>query len=154
MRGGKNACPVCKSEISRENVIPLYGHGANNKHPAGNRSSETNETDDSVPGRPRAQHTPAPERRQSMPAPGPERPNNPWDPYGVHGNNNFAFTAGFGFFPSLFGLTFQTYGLGPPPPRANGRGPQMPRDEELHQLLLSRMLFIFGCLVILMLLFL
>lgn len=64
--------------------------------------------------------------------------------------NNFAFSAGFGFFPSLFGLQFQTFGLGAEV-RVDGRAPTA---DELQQLLMSRVLAAIVCVVCFMLLFL
>jgi hypothetical protein len=53
---------------------------------------------------------------------------------------NIAFaTVGYGFFPSLFGLQFQTVNM---PPRAPGA--PLSRDEQ-QQLLVSRALFALGC---------
>lgn len=126
--------------------------------------------EDEIPRRPHGQRTVAQDGApRNVPAADPhgffgpgQRPGNPFDPYGPQGNNNFAFTAGFGFFPSLFGLQFQTFGIGSGAHSGNdaGRGGGGPgRDqplspEEQHQLLLSRVLLAVGCLVVLMLLFL
>jgi hypothetical protein len=126
--------------------------------------------DDEIPRRPHGQRTVAPGgAHRNVPAADPhgffgpgQRPGNPFDPYGPQGNNNFAFTAGFGFFPSLFGLQFQTFGIGSGAQSGNdagraGGGPgrdQPLSPEEQHQLLLSRVLLAVGCLVVLMLLFL
>jgi Zinc finger, C3HC4 type (RING finger) len=94
-------CPVCKAGVSRDNVIPLYGRG---QDPVDPRSKPApGGAGEAIPGRPSA------ERLQA------ERPraaNGGFvDRGGVFGGDQFApgsvtFTAGFGFFPSLFGLQF------------------------------------------------
>jgi hypothetical protein len=57
------------------------------------------------------------------------------------------FSAGIGFFPSLFGLQFQTIGLDRRPAR-----PLTP--EEAHQEVLARLWFAVGTIVLLAFLFL
>lgn len=183
MRGDHHACPVCKSGISRETVIPLYGRGddatrSRAQAAAATAAAAARDADaapaagsaagaEDVPGRPRAQRTAtgdagdAAGHHQPMPGldargffgPG-ARPGNPWDPYGPYAGNNFAFAAGFGFFPSLFGLQFQTFGLGGAAEREMREDGRAPTVEEQHQLLLSRVLLSICLLVVAMLLFL
>lgn len=100
------------------------------------------------------------------PGAAPRGPANPWDPHGppMGGTGgNFAFTAGFGFFPSLFGLSFQTFGLGSGIGGSGGAGTggaggdarrEQLTPEERQQMLLSNVLLVIGCLVILILMFL
>ena len=61
-------------------------------------------------------------------------------------NGNVQFTFGYGFFPSLFGLQFQTVG---PEARVRTGAPQS--REEQQQLLVARVLFALGCAMVLML---
>ena len=63
-----------------------------------------------------------------------------------------SFTAGFGFFPSLFGLQFQSFAPPIPPPPTDGSRPLT--DEELEQQYLTKVLYVlFGCVVLGLLLF-
>lgn len=62
---------------------------------------------------------------------------------------NFAgvsFSAGFGFFPSLFGLQFQSFAPAP-------SGNTAESDDEMQQAYLSRVLLFLGLSVIFCLLF-
>jgi hypothetical protein len=62
---------------------------------------------------------------------------------------NFAgvsFSAGFGFFPSLFGLQFQSFAPAP-------SGSAAESDDEMQQAYLSRVLLFLGLSVIFCLLF-
>jgi hypothetical protein len=163
--GDAHSCPVCKSGISRETVIPLYARGDGSSRAAAAEQAAGAGAGGAVPGRPRAQRTDAaagvPRGDGGAPAPDPHgffgpgaRPGNPWDPYGPYAQNNFAFTAGFGFFPSLFGLQFQTFGLGGVAEREVREGGRAHTAEELHQLFLSRVLLALTVLVVFMLLFL
>lgn len=66
---------------------------------------------------------------------------------------NFAgvsFSAGFGFFPSLFGLQFQSFA---PAPSSSGSAATESDDDELQQAYLSRVLLFLGLSVIFCLLF-
>ncbi len=66
---------------------------------------------------------------------------------GMGGGGGVAFNAGFGFFPSLFGLQFTTFNL---PPR-HGRGAPA-TAEEAQQQQISRILMMVGMAVVAMLL--
>lgn len=189
LRSGHNNCPVCKAGVTKENVIPLYGRGNDRVDPRtkktdsaesrpgwGSSSSSSSSSgqsagsggssgasggnsggDESVPNRPSAQR-PTPTAT---------------DFGGVRGavgggggggwaggnNGGVSFSAGFGFFPSLFGLQFQTFNLGGGSGSANGpngagnnRHPQRPlTPEEQNQIALSRMLFFVGTFIVLFL---
>lgn len=63
------------------------------------------------------------------------------------GGGTFLFSAGMGFFPSLFGLQFQRF----PPARNPNQAAEM-SPEERNQEMLSRLLLILGSVVILCLL--
>jgi hypothetical protein len=71
---------------------------------------------------------------------------------GILGGQNFPAGAGdmntgFGFFPSLFGLQFQSYAVNPPRPAG-----RPPTAEENMQEMLTRILLGLGCFVLLCLL--
>jgi len=123
-------CPVCKSLVSKDKIIPLYGRGKEQKDPR---------TQTEIPSRPTGQRTEAPQT-----------------PHGhMHWNYNYppfmepaqpvhvdtAFYAGFGLFPALFGLQFQY--------QYEAQGvPHTPQDAQLDNQFLSRMLAIVGLLLI------
>ncbi|OZJ03166.1 hypothetical protein BZG36_04063 [Bifiguratus adelaidae] len=116
-------CPVCKAGCGKDKVIPLYGRGGDSKDPR-----------DSIPSRPPGQR-PTPLRD-------PNRPAHSFfaaSPFHAHGyaGSNFSVTAGFGFFPGLFGvqLTF--------PP--HGSNPAMPTQQQAF---LSRLFLMLGSLVL------
>mmetsp|Transcript_15073 Transcript_15073/g.22675 ORF Transcript_15073/g.22675 Transcript_15073/m.22675 type:complete len:216 (-) Transcript_15073:132-779(-) len=131
---GHTTCPVCKAGVSRENVIPLYIRGSEEDP----RLKSTPE----VPNRPHAQR----------PAPGPSVPpqGGPIPPGAMAGQfGGIQFFAGFGFFPSLFGLQFQNFA--PPPPHAQRQHQQAGRaltQEEIQQNFISRFLVMLGTFVI------
>lgn len=154
-------CPVCKAGVSQDNVIPIYlasshtGSGQYNKKStdenvkneslksADSLQSTSNELGtDSQTARPL--ESPIPNRPQAhRPEPIPIALNQ-------HGNNaaqfgGIHFSAGFGFFPSLFGLQFQSF---VPQPSINGTV-----EEEAQKLYLTRILYILGVSVVLCLLF-
>jgi E3 ubiquitin-protein ligase RNF5 len=129
------SCPVCKAGVTKENVIPLFIRGS--EEDPRNKTPPTGTDTFSVPNRP-------PGRR---PDPVPNAPaftaSNNALPYGV-----VTFSAGFGFFPSLFGLQFQSF------PSLATHNPVRPlTEEEVQHLHLSRMLIAMGSLVILALIF-
>jgi E3 ubiquitin-protein ligase RNF5 len=149
IKHGHNVCPVCKSAVSRETVIPLYGRGnerseariranraAANGEGAGNSegASSSNGFDDEggpVPSRPAGQRTEAPPQDWGNgPMPG-----------------NIQFQAGFGFFPSLFGLTWTTT-IGNFDNNSTGDSERRLSPEEAHQLIISRSLFAIAAIII------
>jgi len=120
-------CPVCKSVISKEKLIPLYGRGKEQKDPR---------TKTEIPERPAGQRTEAPPQSNFR------------NFQHIHGHpfqNDFMMGAGFGFFPSLFapvfGFQFQ-FG-----PGANNAAQTQTR-EQLDNLYLSRLLLFVGFLLI------
>lgn len=69
------------------------------------------------------------------------------------GGGGGAYTAGFGFFPSLFGLQFQTFGLDRRPRTSSAaHGGGRVSAEDAHQLFLSRVLVALAIAVLVMLL--
>uniref|UniRef100_A0A7S2V596 RING-type E3 ubiquitin transferase n=1 Tax=Fibrocapsa japonica TaxID=94617 RepID=A0A7S2V596_9STRA len=129
-------CPVCKAGVSQDNVIPIYTRGAEEQDP---RTKPRHSEGEHIPQRPAGQR---PEPRP------PQNNNNINDPnQGMAGQfGNVQFSAGFGFFPSLFGLQFQTFST----PQRNNNGVMTP--EEIQQAFLSKVLLGLGSLVILCLL--
>lgn len=169
-------CPVCKAGVTAKNVVPLYGRGAGNVDP---RTLSTGR--DGVPNRPEAQR-PQAER--------PRRVNLFAGNFGVTGaaggavgagegmgfgalaGGQMHFQAGLGFFPSLFGLQFQSFTsparsadagagndeavgtadehTGENVAAANERaGREALTAEEAQQSFLSRLLLILGSFVVL-----
>ncbi|CAM9338374.1 unnamed protein product, partial [Choristocarpus tenellus] len=113
-------CPVCKAGVSANNIIPLYGRGADNIDPRTNSTGR-----DGVPSRPEAERLEAERpRSQGGIAGGASGLGGVWGAIGegsmgfgrgegVHGQTDgtggLRFHAGLGFFPSLFGLQFQNF---------------------------------------------
>ncbi|MCP9258482.1 hypothetical protein DINM_001518 [Dirofilaria immitis] len=82
-RPNKQLCPVCKSAISRDKVIPLYGRGGNDTDPR-----------DKVPPRPKGQRTETPQSSfQGFPG-------FQWG--GENGGGGVQFSMGIGVFPISF----------------------------------------------------
>ena len=92
-------CPVCKSAISKTNIIPMYGRGLTESDPR-NRVPSMN---DDVPPRPQGRHEPPPSRNGVTLA----------SQFGVHHSQFGTFpyypnyeqfaTSSFGLFPGIFG---------------------------------------------------
>lgn len=124
-------CPVCKAGCSTENVIPIYIKGSV-EDPRGRRESSAED----VPGRPLGRR-PEPVVNNAA---GQGNNNN-------NNNNGVTFTSGIGFFPSLFGLQFQSFVHVPPPVSAADH------EEAAKSVYIQRILLIFGVIVMLCLLF-
>ena len=128
------SCPVCKAGVTKENVIPLFIRG-NEEDP---RTKNQPSSSHGVPNRPSAR------RPDVLPNPGqvngPGNANN-----GAYGS--VTFTAGLGFFPSLFGLQFQSFPNVTPDPN------RPLNDDEIQQLNLQKAIFVLGGLVLLALVF-
>lgn len=172
--GPASSCPVCKSAVTTETVIPLYGRGNERSRSTNTSSSSSSSTTPpnttssgigsttsraagagdssnaeggSIPARPQAQRTEATDNRHGGGGGG----GGAFETTGGGGFNNVNvhFSAGFGFFPSLFGLQFQTVGVCPP------RGATAPfSPEEIHHQFLERVLLSVGMLIIFFMLFL
>lgn len=136
-------CPVCKAGVTQENVIPIFIRGdgptedprMKTAAAGGGVSSATNDEGGAIPSRPLG-HRPEPVTMEpASPA--------------INIGYNFAgvsFSAGFGFFPSLFGLQFQSFAPAP-------SGSAAESDDEMQQAYLSRVLLFLGLSVIFCLLF-
>ncbi|XP_053684820.1 E3 ubiquitin-protein ligase RNF185-like [Sabethes cyaneus] len=109
MNGYRNTCPVCKSSISKEKVIPLYGRGGSKEDPR-----------KTVPPRPAGQRT-EPEQPQGF--------------QGFTGDGGFHMSFGIGAFP--FGFFTSTLNFGDfrgNPPHENTR--EFDEDHFLSQIFL------------------
>ncbi|GAM21617.1 hypothetical protein SAMD00019534_047920, partial [Acytostelium subglobosum LB1] len=88
-------CPVCKAPVTEEKLIPIYGRGSNKTDPRKNRTIPQR-----PPGRP----------EQARPNANGRAPPYFQDIFGTNQWNTqlggVSFSAGFGFFPGLFGLHF------------------------------------------------
>lgn len=155
MRTAFKDCPVCKAGVEEAKVIPLYGRGN-----LGAKDPRTK----SVPGE-EIPHRPQGQRPEPTPVHHPHAQGfnfvaGPAGPFATAHIGGFTLSAGFGLFPSLFGLQFQSFpaGEGPihgvmgsqmPPP-----GPGQPSTpEQQQQTFLSRLLLLLGSFVIICLLF-
>lgn len=133
-----STCPVCKAGVSKENVIPLFIRGCE-QDPRG-RSIPNEAAIEQVPSRPQGRRPEPTQQNNNGTFPGDA--NNAMNAqFGA-----VAFTGSFGFFPSLFGLQFQSFV--PPLPTNRALTP----DEE-HENFLSKVLLTIGSLVVLCLIF-
>lgn len=123
-----STCPVCKAGVTQDNVIPIFIRGSV-------EDPRLKTTQENIPNRPLG-HRPDPINESAV-------HNTP-----INIGYNFggiSFSAGFGFFPSLFGLQFQSFAP------AGTSGTQL--EEDAQQAYLSRVLLFLGVSVILCLLF-
>jgi len=97
-RPNNQTCPVCKSTINRDKVIPLYGRN----------STDRKDPRDKVPPRPQGQRTEAPR-------------NNGFSGFGFDG---FQVSFGIGAFPFSFFATTFNLGDSRIPPPASGSSQQ------------------------------
>ncbi|DAZ97613.1 TPA: hypothetical protein N0F65_002232 [Lagenidium giganteum] len=139
----RSDCPVCKAGISEENVIPVYGRGADAVDP---RTQDIEPTGTGIPNRPRGQRPDAEQLRR-------RRPRN----YGLFegsGASAFAMSPTIGFLPALFGMPFAGQADGHTPGQRMDGTQLSPLElrQQMQQQFLSRMLLIVGSLVILCLL--
>ncbi|XP_065086650.1 E3 ubiquitin-protein ligase RNF185-like [Ochlerotatus camptorhynchus] len=121
MNGYRNTCPVCKSSISKEKVIPLYGRGGSKEDPR-----------KTVPPRPAGQRT-EPEQPQGF--------------QGFTGDGGFHMSFGIGAFP--FGFFTSTLNFGDfrgNPPHENTR--EYDEDQFLSQIFLYVALIFMAWLVL------
>eukprot|EP01039_Chlorochromonas_danica_P007409 gene7409-8195_t len=135
-RHGDGTCPICKAGVTQDNVIPIFIRPSVSDPRSRTHAMPGNV---GIPSRPQA-HRPE-----------------PVDPHAQGGlfttNGTYSaqlggmtFSAGMGFFPSLFGLQFQSFAPAPAP------GATDEEDDE-HRAYLSRVLLFLGISVILCLLF-
>ena len=139
-------CPVCKAGVTQENVIPIFLSSSSNtsnvrssSHSLSNNSEESKFSNvENIPNRPQA-HRPEP-----LPALHPQT-----GPYNQQAGG-ILFSAGYGYFPSLFGLQFQSFTPSVPLSTNNNTNNA---NEEIQKVFLSRVLLGLGVAVILCLLF-
>eukprot|EP01055_Gregarina_sp_Pseudo9_P001814 Gregarina_sp_Pseudo_9__1813@NODE_2232_length_1085_cov_13_557361_g2055_i0_p1_GENE_NODE_2232_length_1085_cov_13_557361_g2055_i0NODE_2232_length_1085_cov_13_557361_g2055_i0_p1_ORF_typecomplete_len300_score6_43zfC3HC4_2/PF13923_6/1_7e14zfC3HC4_3/PF13920_6/3e13ProkRING_4/PF14447_6/1_7e11zfC3HC4/PF00097_25/7_1e11zfRING_5/PF14634_6/7_4e10zfC3HC4_4/PF15227_6/3_3e09zfRING_UBOX/PF13445_6/1_3e08zfRING_UBOX/PF13445_6/2_2e02Ubox/PF04564_15/5_5e08zfRING_2/PF13639_6/5_4e07zfRING_6/PF14835_6/2_5e06zfNOSIP/PF159 len=106
-------CPVCKAQVTKETVVPIYGQGQDAVDP---RSKVRN---DHIPQRPRPERVEAARRR-------PQQPNqSPWN-LGVFAGS----TLSFGIFPIGVGVTW-------PGTWFNSQGTPVASSEEIFSQLLA-----------------
>lgn len=145
-RHSDSTCPVCKAGVTQDNVIPIFIRGSTND--PRNRSTDPVESNsNNIPNRPQG-HRPLPPMLD-LHNPGNNMGNNAYFQY----NNQLqgiSVSTTFGFFPSLFGLQFQSFA-----PVASLGNPDNVNDveEEEQKLYLSRILLFLGISVICCLLF-
>ncbi|KAL6045754.1 E3 ubiquitin-protein ligase rnf5 [Balamuthia mandrillaris] len=134
------SCPVCKSVLSKEQLIPIYGRGqtqpTQRKRPSATPAEE-------IPKRPTGHRGES--VRQSNPQRGPHMDNFIPPPFGYQrtwgGGNGGNFQMGVGVFPfPFFGLQFAAGAFGGP---AAPPGREL-TEEEQQQAQLSRLLFAVG----------
>lgn len=121
MNGYRNTCPVCKSSISKEKVIPLYGRGGSKEDPR-----------KTAPPRPAGQRT-EPEQPQGF--------------QGFTGDGGFHMSFGIGAFP--FGFFTSTLNFGDfrgNAPHENTR--EFDEDQFLSQIFLYVALIFMAWLVL------
>lgn len=121
MNGYRNTCPVCKSSINKEKVIPLYGRGGSKEDPR-----------KTVPPRPAGQRT-EPEQPQGF--------------QGFTGDGGFHMSFGIGAFP--FGFFTSTLNFGDfrgNAPHENTR--EFEEDQFLSQIFLYVALIFMAWLVL------
>ncbi|KAJ0397610.1 hypothetical protein P43SY_003494 [Pythium insidiosum] len=135
----RSDCPVCKAGISEENVIPVYGRGAEAADPRKQLQLQA----DGIPERPRGQRLdPERLRRQRI------RPYGVWDA----SSSGLSSSPTLNIFPAFFGGP-----LGGPqqsPTHHPDGTPLSPVEarQQMQQAFLSRLLLIVGSLVLLCLL--
>jgi len=101
-RPARQVCPVCKSAISKEKVIPIYSRGGENKDPR-----------EKVPPRPQGQRS--------------EPSTTPMFNFGDGGNGGLQFSFGIGAFPFTFFAS--TFNLGEQRPSAPAPGTRQHEEE-------------------------
>ncbi|VDK56802.1 unnamed protein product [Anisakis simplex] len=110
-RPNRQLCPVCKSAISKDKVIPLYGRGGNETDPR-----------EKVPPRPQGQRSEAPQSGfQGFPG-------FQWG--GDNGGGGVQFSMGIGVFPISFFASFFNNGFGERRPDAPAPGSRQAEEEQ------------------------
>lgn len=126
-------CPVCKAGCEEDKIIPIYGRGKEPKDPR-----------KEIPSRPKAQR----------PEPRPQSSFNFFSSPAFHnmplGGGHFMVSAGFGLFPSLFGMQF-VFPSTPTTNQANTQNIDHP-DISPQQIFISRMFLLIGAMVLLVIL--
>jgi E3 ubiquitin-protein ligase RNF5 len=156
-RHSDGTCPVCKAGVTQDNVIPIFIRGSENDprpmnptssaiNPEGSSNNPTSSSSSSaIPNRPQG-HRPLPPSLLDLPQN--QLGNNP----NIANSTSQLQGINFGFFPSLFGLQFQSFA---PMPVRGGTVAEnvIDLEEEEQKTYLSRVLLFLGVSVILCLLF-
>jgi len=150
-RISESTCPVCKAGVTQDNIIPIFIRGSkldprNNttlRDPTATTSSSGDPN--SIPNRPQA-HRPEPPTMPNLIDP---QTGQPAAPFNIGYNTQFqgvSYSAGYGFFPSLFSLQFQSFAQ---VPTQTGQV-----DEEVaYRAYMTRLMWILGITVVGCLLF-
>ncbi len=140
---GAGQCPICKSAVSATTVVPVYGRGRDRRPADADGGGAP-----PVPSRPAGTRTEPPAYDGGGGAGG----GGGGGAFG--GPGGIAFSAGFGFFPSLFTLQFTT-GLGPGAGGGgHGGGARRPAGpDDAHQAFLERVMLAVGLVILFFLLF-
>ncbi|MFH4979213.1 hypothetical protein AB6A40_005922 [Gnathostoma spinigerum] len=129
-RPNRQICPVCKSAISRDKVIPLYGRGGKETDPR-----------DKIPPRPQGQRTEAPQNGfQGFPG----------FQWGGENGGGVSFSLGIGLFPISFVASLFSTNVGdrrPDPPAAGSR------QSEEEQFLSNMFIYVALIFIVWLLLF-
>jgi hypothetical protein len=133
-------CPVCKSGITKEKLIPIF-----TKENAGDPRGDKEEAKEGeIPGRPHGQRS-EPERNENYNffGSGSSMNNN-----SLFGNQNGGFVMGLGLFPALFTLNFtwdDIFGQNRQAPNGNqaAGGPNASNNEDVQESNLQKFLFLF-----------
>lgn len=151
-RISENTCPVCKAGVTTDNIIPIYIRGSKHdprqsfKDPS-TAENQANVGENGIPNRPQA-HRPEPPTINNIIDPQTGLPL-PATGLNVANNTQFqgmSFAAGYGFFPSLFSLQFQSFTQVP-----NQTGHV--DEDEAYRPYLTRLMWILAASVIACLLF-
>lgn len=130
-RPQRQLCPVCKSAISKDKVIPLYGRGG-----SGDPRNKT------IPPRPKGQRTEAPQNTHHGIFPGFQ--------WGAENNGGVQFSMGIGIFPISFFASFLNTGFIERRPEPPAPGTPQADEERLlsHAFLILASVFIFWLLLL------
>jgi E3 ubiquitin-protein ligase RNF5 len=120
-------CPVCKSGVTQENVIPIYIRGSEQ-----DPRNKTSVHSADIPNRPQGRRIDAATQNNAA---------------GMQIPAGMTISTSYGFFPSLFGLQFQSFTSQSSMPN------RQLSEEEAQQLYLSGVLYFLTSVVILCLLF-
>mmetsp|Transcript_4688 Transcript_4688/g.11646 ORF Transcript_4688/g.11646 Transcript_4688/m.11646 type:complete len:350 (-) Transcript_4688:1894-2943(-) len=156
-RSNRNTCPVCKAYLDQKRLIPVYSNSDAEAESAADSSSSSSSSTSTSTASSESQVRPPsvePTSRNVPPRPSPPPrvdppPVTPISPWGtpmvgaVPGGGGFHVSAGFGFFPSLFGLQFQHF-----PPLHPTTNQQVAPGEQRQRDVLSRFLLCLGIAIV------
>jgi hypothetical protein len=123
-------CPVCKSGINKDKLIPIFTKEGNQDPRADKKAEEEKE---SIPNRPGGQRS-EPERNENYSYFGAAASH--FQSSTLFGNQNGGFVMGLGLFPALFTLNFtwdDIFGQNRAGPNGNAGGPNAGNPEEAQE---------------------